>query len=191
MGNQRMRLTALIVVAGALAVFPSTAAASTTATPTALDFGSQQVGATSAPQTVTISTLCTSYFGTPINLCLIQGAFLPSPSISGDFVQTNDCGGGISSTSPTTPSLCTFSVSFEPTGTGLRSGTLTTGSDLFGSSPSAITLSGTGLANPRSGSGSGPGSTGSTTRKKKCKKKKKKKPRSAQIAKKRCKKKRR
>jgi hypothetical protein len=75
-----------------------------------------------------------------------------------------------------------FSVTFKPTAPGLRTGTLATGFDVTGSSPSSVTLTGAGVAAPSSGGSGGSGTTGA---KKKCKKKHKS---GAQIAKK-CKKK--
>ena len=173
MGKKTLHVSVLTAIAGALMVVPSGAAANTSASPTTLNFGSRQVGATSPSKTVAITVDCTASISFPAPLCVLPGIFIPPPSITGDFLQTNTCGAGISS-SGLTPGTCTFTVKFKPTAAGTRTGTLTTGTDVTGSSPAPISLSGTGVA---SGSGAVAG-------KKKCKKK----PRSAQTAKKRCKK---
>ena len=176
----RMSLCAA-AIAGALIVVPS-AAASTTDSPTNLNFGSQQVGSTSAPQTVAVTVTCTTSISFPTDLCIVPGIFIPPPNLTGnagDFPQTNTCGAGITN-STLSPLVCAFTVRFKPTNAGPRTATLVTGTELLGTAPAPVTLNGAGLSNP------GSGGTGSTTGKKKCKKK----PRStAQTAKKRCKKK--
>jgi hypothetical protein len=81
-----------------------------------------------------------------------------------------------------------FSVTFQPTAPGLRTGTLATGIDVTGSSPSSVTLTGAGV--PAAGNGGvlgGSGGSGTTGAKKKCKHKKKHK--SAAVVAKKCKKK--
>ncbi len=76
-----------------------------TLSPAALQFGSQAVGSESKVQYVTLSNP-----GTITNISI---------SITGDFGQTNNCG-----TSLSPDASCTISVSFAPTASGLRSGTL-------------------------------------------------------------------
>lgn len=76
--------------------------------PTALTFGPQAVGTTSAPQTVTLSNPGT-FFSIPIGGGLITG----------DFAATNDCGSTLAPLSS-----CHFFVTFTPTAPGVRTGTL-------------------------------------------------------------------
>jgi hypothetical protein len=81
--------------------------------PTGLIFQSLNVGATSLPQTVTLTTGDSSV---PINSVVIGGV---NP---GDFGQTTTCGASVPS-----GTQCTFSVTFGPTAVGLRKGTLIIG----------------------------------------------------------------
>ena len=93
---------------------------------TALTFGNQVVGTTSALQTVTLFSNGT----VPLNLSGIQ--------TTGDFSQTNNCGTSLA------PGIsCTITIAFTPTTHGPRSGTLTVGGDFTGAVPTA-TLSGNG-----------------------------------------------
>jgi hypothetical protein len=94
--------------------------------PSNITFGLQKVGTTSAAQVVTLS----NPGATPLKLTSIK--------ISGNFAETNSCpkelaGGG----------SCTINVSFSPTGTGVRTGTLTS-KDSALSSSQVVALSGTG-----------------------------------------------
>jgi hypothetical protein len=75
---------------------------------TLLVFGPQALGTTSAPQTITLSNPGTFY-----SLGTTGG------QITGDFAQTNDCGGTLA-----TLSSCHFFVTFTPTAPGPRTGTL-------------------------------------------------------------------
>src|SRR5439155_14188379 len=87
-----------------------TSATDVTVSPTSLTFASQKVGTVSAPQTVTIKNTGTATldFTSPI-------------SASGDFTQTNTCG---ATNQLAVGQSCTVSVSFSPTASGARSGTL-------------------------------------------------------------------
>ena len=76
--------------------------------PTLLSFGPQALGTTSAPQTITLSNPGTFYSLTTTDV-----------QITGDFAQTNDCGGTLATTSS-----CHFFVTFTPTAPGPRTGTL-------------------------------------------------------------------
>ena len=78
--------------------------------PTGLVFQSLNVGATSLPQTVTLTT---GDSAVSINSIGIGGV---NP---GDFVQSTTCGGSVPS-----GALCTFKVTFSPTAVGLRRGAL-------------------------------------------------------------------
>jgi hypothetical protein len=100
--------------------------ASLSASPTALTFGSTTVGATSAAQSVTLQNTGTA------------AASVSSVAATGDFLQTNGCGSSIAA-----GASCTVSVTFRPTATGTRTGTLTVASSAT-NSPATVTLSGTG-----------------------------------------------
>src|SRR5215831_5697228 len=95
--------------------------------PASLNFGSQNVGTSSGAQTVTLSNTGTG----PLTIS--------SVSTSGDFAQTNNCG-----TSVAAGGSCTISVTFAPTATGARTGTLTVTDDAAGS-PQLVNLSGDGI----------------------------------------------
>jgi F5/8 type C domain/Abnormal spindle-like microcephaly-assoc'd, ASPM-SPD-2-Hydin len=107
-------------------VYPPYPATGVTAAPTALSFGSQATGTTSAPQTVTVSNP--------------TGSAAPVSSIaaSGDFSQTNTCGSSIAANSS-----CAVSVKFAPTATGTRAGDLTVNA---GGVTNTVSLTGTGTA---------------------------------------------
>jgi hypothetical protein len=98
--------------------------------PSSLTFAAQKVGTTSASQTITLS----NPGATPVKTT----GFTIGGADSKDFVQTNDCPKSL-----TTGTNCTINVSFSPTATGARSGTLTI-KDKTLSSPQIIPLSGTG-----------------------------------------------
>jgi hypothetical protein len=95
--------------------------------PASLVFTGQAVQTTSAPQTVTLTNT--------------GGANLAISSIStsGDFSQNNTCGASIGA-----GASCAILVTFAPTATGPRVGTLTI-SDNAANSPQTISLTGTGL----------------------------------------------
>ncbi|MGW1161165.1 discoidin domain-containing protein [Streptomyces sp. NPDC002519] len=107
-------------------VYPPYPATTVTASPSALSFGSQASGTTSAAQTVTVSNPTGS------------SAAVSSVSTSGDFAQTNNCGSSIAANGS-----CTVSVTFTPTATGTRTGTLTVNA---GGTTNTVSLSGTGTA---------------------------------------------
>jgi hypothetical protein len=89
-----------------------------------LTFGSQSVGVTSAPQTVTLFSNGTA----PLHITEI--------SASGDFTETDNCKKGVAA-----GSTCTLNVTFTPTASGTRTGTLTI-SDNAGGSPQTVSLTG-------------------------------------------------
>jgi len=105
----------------------------TTATiaPPSLTFSNQSVGATSSAQTVLLTN-------TGENAMTISGVIT-----SGDFAQTNQC-----SSIPVSQS-CSISVSFKPTTSGSRVGTLTISDNAQGN-PHVVTLGGTGIASAAS-----------------------------------------
>jgi parallel beta-helix repeat protein len=107
-------------------VYPPYPPSGVTAQPSALNFGSVPTGSTSAAQTVTVSN--------PTN----SAASVSGVSITGDFSQTSNCGSSI----PANGS-CAVNVTFAPTATGARSGTLTVNA---GGITNTVSLSGTGTA---------------------------------------------
>jgi len=97
-------------------------------TPFTLGFGSAGLGLVSAPQTVTLS----NNGGSPLT---ISGV-----SISGDYALTgNNCTSTLAASN-----ACALTIIFAPTGTGLRSGTLTV-TDNAATSPQMVPLTGTGV----------------------------------------------
>ena len=102
--------------------------------PTSLSFGSQNVGTTSAAQTVTLTNTGTA----PLT---ISGIAMNGANAS-DFAQTNTC-----PTSPNTLAAnasCAISVTFSPSATGARAASISVDDNATGS-PQNISLSGTGI----------------------------------------------
>jgi hypothetical protein len=100
--------------------------------PASLTFGSLPLGETSAAMTVTLTN----------NLSTALTFNTNGISTTGDFaVATNTCGTGI----PAAPSSCTVGVTFTPTATGTRKGTLAF-SDNAANSPQTVILGGGGTA---------------------------------------------
>jgi hypothetical protein len=119
-----------------------------TPSPSSLTFSSQTVGTTSAAQTVTLTA----------NGLAIQGLSIQE---SGDFSETNGCGTSIQAFG-----TCTLQITFTPTATGSRTGSITI-SDNAPNSPQTIALTGTatasiGLAVAAGGSASATVSAGSS-----------------------------
>src|SRR5713226_2598717 len=130
--NQYLR-RAGILVPFVVAILSALAAVSTGSPPpkvtlsaTSLSFGNQLLGTTSAAKTVTL----TNSGGATLTISSI--------TVTGDFAQINTCG-----TSVAAGANCTISVTFTPTTTGTRSGTLSI-TDNAKNSPQAVALSGTG-----------------------------------------------
>lgn len=98
-----------------------------TFSPASLQFGSEAVGLTSAPQNILVRNMGSA----PLSVSSIN--------VTGDFAQTNNCG----TTIPAAGS-CSFSVTFTPTATGQRSGTLSV-ADNGQNSPQITNLGGNGL----------------------------------------------
>ncbi|TAM82207.1 MAG: choice-of-anchor D domain-containing protein [Acidobacteria bacterium] len=126
--------TASLAVTDNAPASPQTAALSgsgtapaATLSPTSLTFANQPVGTSSSPQNVTLSNSGTGNLN------------ISSIGVTGDFSQTNNCG---SSVAP--GSNCTISVTFVPTATGTRTGSLTV-SDNATTSPQSDSLTGTGV----------------------------------------------
>jgi FG-GAP-like repeat/HYDIN/CFA65/VesB-like, Ig-like domain/FG-GAP repeat len=76
--------------------------------PTALNFGSEQVGKTSSPKKVSL----TNDGNSKLNISSI--------TVSGDFLEKNNCGKGLA-----VGKSCTIQVSFKPTQKGIRTGQVT------------------------------------------------------------------
>lgn len=116
---------------GSLAITGTAAVAAPVAsvTPTSLTFTGQLVTTTSTAQTVTVKNT--------------GGAALTfaaqAISTTGDFSQTNTCNG----TSLAANATCTISVTFTPTTSGTRSGTVSIADNAAGT-PQTVTLTGTG-----------------------------------------------
>jgi hypothetical protein len=113
-----------------LEVYPSGGAppnsAALSANPSSLSFATQALNTTSGSQAVTVSNTGTA------------SAAVSSVAVSGDFLQTNSCG-----TSIAAGASCTVNVSFRPTASGTRTGTLTITSNAT-NSPTTVALTGTG-----------------------------------------------
>jgi len=107
-------------------VYPPYPPSSVTANPSALSFGSQATGTTSAAQSVTVANPTGS------------AASVSSISVSGPFAQTNTCGSSIAA-----GGSCTVNVTFSPTTAGSATGTLTVNA---GGVTNTVALSGTGTA---------------------------------------------
>jgi hypothetical protein len=96
-----------------------------TLSPPSLNFGSQLLGVTSPPQTVTLST------NGPTTITSIKA--------SAQFSETNNCGSSLGA-----GASCTINVTFTPTALGLQNGTLTV-TDGAAGSPQTASLSGSGV----------------------------------------------
>ncbi|HEY2520051.1 MAG TPA: discoidin domain-containing protein [Streptosporangiaceae bacterium] len=107
-------------------VYPPYPNSGVTVSPTALNFGSVATGSKSSTQTVTVSNPTGS------------AAAVSSIAATGDFSQTSPCGSSIAA-----GGSCTVSVTFAPTATGSRTGTLTVNA---GGVTSTVSLSGTGTS---------------------------------------------
>jgi F5/8 type C domain/Pectate lyase superfamily protein/Abnormal spindle-like microcephaly-assoc'd, ASPM-SPD-2-Hydin len=112
-------------------VYPPYPSSGVSVSPSALNFGSVATGSKSSAQTVTVSNPTGS------------AAAVSSITATGDFSQANTCGSSIAA-----GGSCTVSVTFAPTTTGSRTGTLTVNA---GGVTNAVSLSGTGTS---SGGGS-------------------------------------
>jgi len=95
--------------------------------PASLQYASQTVGSSSQPQTVLLRDMGSA----PLSISSI--------STTGDFAETDNCGNSV----PAAGS-CTFSITFTPTASGSRTGTIVLEDDAAGS-PHVISLNGSGL----------------------------------------------
>jgi F5/8 type C domain/Pectate lyase superfamily protein/Abnormal spindle-like microcephaly-assoc'd, ASPM-SPD-2-Hydin len=112
------------------AVYPAVGGGSSTATlsatPGSLTFPSQALNTASSPQTVTVTNTGNAT------------ASLSQIAASGDFGETTTCGASL-----TAGGSCTVSVTFTPTASGTRTGSLTISSNAS-NSPVTVALTGTG-----------------------------------------------
>ena len=102
--------------------------ATLSANPTLFAFGDQAINTTSAARTVTISNSGTA------------AANISSITVSGEFQQTTNCGGALA-----VGASCTVNVSFRPTTTGAKSGTVTVNSNATNPAMT-VPLSGNGIS---------------------------------------------
>lgn len=112
--------------------------------PTSLTFSPQTVGITSPTQSVTVSNAGTTALA------------ISSILASGDFAQSNNCGSSVGA-----GASCQISMTFTPTATGTRSGSVRI-IDNTSEAPQAISLTGTG-AGPNLGLGVPSGGSSSIT----------------------------
>lgn len=101
-----------------------------------LNFGQEPIGISSRPQ----NFMLTNNGPNPLNITGvgIQGTLYQTIF---DYTQKNNCGNTLAS-----GASCTFSVTFNPTGTGSRAGTLVIQNSEAQTSPLVVNLSGTGTA---------------------------------------------
>ncbi len=97
-----------------------------TVTPANLAFAAQSVGTSSAAQAVTL----TNTGSAALNITGVQ--------TTGDYAQSNNCPASLSA-----GSTCAINVTFTPTASGTRNGTLTMSDNALGS-PQSVNLTGTG-----------------------------------------------
>lgn len=95
------------------------------ATPATLDFGTREIGTTTAAQSIVVSNAGSATVA-------VSGV-----TASGDYAQSNNCA------SLASGDTCTISVTFTPTATGPRPGSVSVASDAS-NSPLTVNLSGTG-----------------------------------------------
>jgi hypothetical protein len=110
----------------------TTAAPAVAFTPTSLTFAAQDVGTTSAPQSITVTN--TGNAGLFINSAATRG------TNALDFTQVSDGCSGLTLPAGTS---CSVSITFSPTGTGTRSATFTL-TDNAANSPQTVPITGTG-----------------------------------------------
>jgi hypothetical protein len=107
-------------------VYPPYPVTGVNASPTALTFGPQVTGSTSAAQSVTVANPTAA------------AAAVSSITASGPFAETSDCGSSIAANGS-----CTVNVTFSPTAAGTSTGNVTINA---GGVTSTVSLTGTGTA---------------------------------------------
>ncbi|MGH9640847.1 MAG: choice-of-anchor D domain-containing protein, partial [Terriglobales bacterium] len=106
------------------------AAPAVSLSPSSIQFGSLPVGVASQPSTVLLRNMGSA----PLTISSI--------GITGDFSETDNCSPGVAA-----DGSCTLAVTFTPTQTGTRSGSITIQDNAAGS-PHSVALAGTGAATP-------------------------------------------
>jgi uncharacterized repeat protein (TIGR01451 family) len=101
--------------------------------PTSINFGSQTIGTTSAPQAITLSNTGTG----PLTITGITA--------TGEFAQAHNC--PISPDTLAAGNSCTINANFSPSSEGAKAGTVEVTDDATGN-PHIVALSGTGTAVP-------------------------------------------
>jgi Abnormal spindle-like microcephaly-assoc'd, ASPM-SPD-2-Hydin len=94
--------------------------------PINLTFAAQAVGTTSVPKAVTLTNVGTTALS------------VSSVVATGDFAETDNCVGTVAAGSG-----CTLTVTFTPSATGVRTGTVTI-TDSDGATPQKVQVKGTG-----------------------------------------------
>jgi len=107
---------------------PTTSAPAVAMGPFSLQFGFENVGSTSTAQTTILRNMGSA------------ALTISNTTMNGDFAETDDCGSTVVAAS----SSCTFSITFTPTASGTRTGSLTITDNATGG-PHSVTLSGTGV----------------------------------------------
>jgi len=115
-----------LLLAAAAVARPCPAMATASLTPATVTFGTQVVGTSSLSQPITLSNTGTATVS------------IAKLTVSGDFSQTNTCGGDLAGNTS-----CTINVIFTPTTKGLRRGTISVFGNGLGN-PRLVHLSGTG-----------------------------------------------
>jgi hypothetical protein len=106
---------------------PAISVAGVSLSPPQLAFPSTPVAVSSAAQAVTLTNLENT------------GLSIASVQVTGDYAQTNNCPATLA-----TQANCTFNITFTPTTSGSRNGTLSISDSAIGS-PQSVPLSGTGV----------------------------------------------
>src|SRR5262249_2862453 len=99
--------------------------------PTSLGFGNQNVGTTSAAQTISLTNTGTA--------ALTISSIAISGTNAGDFAQTNNCSATLN-----VNTSCTISVTFTPSATGTRTASVIVTDNAAGS-PQSVALGGAGV----------------------------------------------
>jgi hypothetical protein len=148
----------------------SSALAAKSLAPPSADFGSQQIGTTSAPKAFVLSATCAVPNPIIPTLCFAPEVVSPSPATTGDFaVATNACPPILVGNSVTAPVTCVVTVTFKPAAIGPHVGTFTSGgltSNLTGTGTPAPVVTPPATTTPP------PTTTTPAQKKKKCGKKK-------------------
>jgi hypothetical protein len=122
--------TAALVVAATGAAFAFTSGPPT-ASQSSLSFGNWTVGLRSSPQSVVVTVPCPALGGTDHTVCVPESTSYPmSIKATGDYIANGaNCPSVLVAANPAVPVSCVINVTFKPSKTGKRTGTLTTGAN--------------------------------------------------------------